>query len=147
MLNVKHTILHHIILIDNTCITLSLRSKCTVQYLIGVNQSVVIAQAWFLAANFILDEEEVNLSPFINLWATSMQLNLIDGAILANCLLFKIWPMCVNPTPQCFNISNIKLVGLVLWTNVVNWSLWREHKRMIGIFTCCSFYQSVSVAR
>lgn len=126
-------------LIDNTCVTLSLRS--------GVNQSVVIAQAWFLAANFILDEEEVNLSPFINLWATYMQLNLIDGAILANCLLFKIWPMCVNPTPQCFNISNIKLVGLVLWTNVVNWSLWREHKRMIGIFTCCSFYQSVSVAR
>lgn len=47
-------------------------------YLIGVNQSVVIAQAWFLAANFILDEEEVNLSPFINLWATSMQLNLIE---------------------------------------------------------------------
>lgn len=116
-------------------------------YLIGVNQSVVIAQAWFLAANLILDEEEVNLSLFIKLWATSMQLNLIDGAILANCLLFKIWPMCVNPTPQCFNISNIKLVGLVLWTNVVNWSLWREHKRMIGIFTCCSFYQSVSVAR
>lgn len=63
-------------------------------YLIGVNQSVVIAQAWFLAANFILDEEEVNLSPFINLWATSMQLNLIDGAILANCLLFKMAYVC-----------------------------------------------------
>lgn len=27
-------------------------------YLIGVNQSIVITQAWFLAADFILDEEK-----------------------------------------------------------------------------------------
>lgn len=52
-------------------------------YLIGVNQSIVITQAWFLAADFILDEEEVNLSPFINLWATFLQSNFIDSAILA----------------------------------------------------------------